>query len=150
MSDQESELSDAEENCGDDGVGPGEDGGRGDSVPVEPLPTAIGATISSNNGMLATPARRKAQEASLVEPIPLGRSKGRGRGTTADIHRQRQRATSRSTTIPRGPPAIVRPDSSGALPMVNGHGCSELPESYTEDEHALNMFTKLHPMVRSL
>ena len=130
MSDHDFDPSDAEENS-------------------TPLETPQHQDSADRPGVtLATPARRKAQAASLAEPIPLGRNRGRGRGTTTEKQRQRQKATAGSSTIPRGPPPIVRPDNKGAFPVVNGQSCTALPESYTEDEHALNMFTKLHPMVR--
>ena len=94
-----------------------------------------------------TPLAKKRQQLANEEPVALGRSRGRGRGSVSEKQRTAQRATARPSTVPPAAPPAPQVDAHGALPMVNGQSRTDLTESYSDDEKALNLFTKLHPML---
>lgn len=75
--------------------------------------------------------------------IPVG-SKRKPDSRAASKHKRKP-----PSTVPAAPPAppATMSGSSSALPMVGDLATADVPETYTDDEKALNSFQKLHPLL---
>lgn len=110
------------------------------------VPSTIQAT--GGPGARVNPHRHTLSEGA-GEALPVGRGRGRGRGSTSQDQKNAQKATAQPATIPAAPP-VMPVQTDGTRPLVNCESSTTQSESYTEDERALNEFTRLHPMVRRL
>jgi hypothetical protein len=111
---------------------------NGDGVPGvmhAPMPTAH------------TSAHKQALAESAGEALPVGRGRGRGRGSTSQAQKKAQKASTRTSSVPAAPPVLPVHQDTGTRPLVNAESSTHPSESYTEDEKALNQFTRLHPML---